>query len=196
MFAGEEFVTLLSALILLFVSSVKYQRTREVSYAMFTIASISFLVIAAALVFLKLEALSLAITPYVGAIYPAFMAAGVLGKDHWRKYVAFTLLMLALMIAGSYYRPLFVGAEVLLHSLSGLIITFLPLIMIAKGRAPATAGLIGLGGLLISVGGLALATLLMQRPLLPIETVIFLLHPLLFLSALLMSAGIYACKRV
>ncbi len=195
MFAGEEFVTLLSALILLAVSSVKYQRTREVSYAMFTIASISFLIIAAALAFLKLEALSLAITPYVGALYPAFMAAGVLGRDHWKKYVAFTSLMLLLMIAGSYYRPLFVGAEVLLHSFSGLIITFLPFIMVARGKAPATASLIGLGGLLISVGGLALATLVMQRPLLPLETVIFLLHPLLFLSALLMSAGIYACRR-
>ncbi|RDD52896.1 MAG: hypothetical protein BA066_07260 [Candidatus Korarchaeota archaeon NZ13-K] len=191
MFPGEEFLTLLSSFLLLLASSIRYQRTREASYAMFTVASISFVIIAAALALLKLEALSLPITPYVGAIYPAFMAAGVLGGNRWRKYVAFTLLMLILMLVGSIYRPLFVGAEVTLHSVSGLIITFLPLVAVASRRAPAVTALMGVGGLLISIGGLALATLVMQKPLLPLETVLFLLHPLLFLSALLMSAGIY-----
>jgi len=195
MFPGEEFLTLLSSLLLLVVSLIKYYRTKEVSYVMFTIAAISFTIISAALAFLKLEALSLPITPYVGAIYPAFMAAGVLGRDHWRKYVVFTLIMLVLMLVGSTYKPLFVGAEVTLHSVSGLIVTLLPLIAVVLRRAPAAKGLIGIGGLLISIGGFALATLVMQRPLLPLETVIFLLHPLLFLSAFLMSIGIYYLKE-
>lgn len=195
MFAGEEFVTLISALVLLAASSIKYARTKEVSYFMFIISSISFLVIAAALAFLKLGALSLPITPYVGALYPAFMASGVLGKDHWKKYTIFTVLMLILMLIGSFYKPLLTIAEVTLHSISGIIIIFLPLLMVIQRKAPATESLIGLGGLLISVGGLALATLIMQKPILPLETVLFLLHPLLFLSALLMSAGIYMRKR-
>lgn len=52
---------------------MKYLRTKEISCAMFTIASISFLIIAAALASMKLEALSLPIAPYVGASHPAFM---------------------------------------------------------------------------------------------------------------------------
>ena len=192
MFTGEEFVTLLSALTLLTVSLLKYYRTKEISYAMWVIAGISFLMIATALSALKLDALSLPITPYVGALYPAFMAAGILGTKYWRQYVAFIFVMLLLILVGSTtYKPLFTGAEVVLHSISGLIVTFLPLIMAAQRKAPAATSLIGLGGLLISIGGLALATLMVKRPLLPLETVIFLLHPLLFLSAFVMSAGIY-----
>jgi hypothetical protein len=196
MFPGEELLTLLSSLLLLSISIYKYLKSKEISYAMWSIAALSFLIIAAALALLKLGALSLPITPYVGALYPAFMAAGVLGKDHWRKYVIFILLMLLLMVIGQLsYKLIFTGAEVILHSVSGLIITFLPFIMVARRRAPPTESLIGLGGLLISIGGLALATLLAQKPLLPMETVIFLLHPLLFLSAFLMAAGIYLCRR-
>ncbi|MGC8932786.1 MAG: hypothetical protein ACP5KE_07245 [Candidatus Methanodesulfokora sp.] len=194
MFAGEEFVTLISAFVLLGVSSIKYARTREISYLMFIISSISFLIIAAALAFLKLEALSLPITPYVGALYPAFMAAGVLGKHYWRNYVIFTVLMLILMLIGSLYKPLFTVSEVILHSISGIIVIFLPLVMVIQRKAPAAESLIGLGGLLISIGGLALATLIIQKPLLPLKTVLLLLHPLLFLSAFLMSAGIYVHK--
>jgi hypothetical protein len=196
MFPGEELLTLLSSLLLLSISIYKYLKSKEISYAMWSIAALSFLIIAAALALLKLDALSLPITPYVGALYPAFMAAGVLGKDHWRKYVIFILLMLLLMVIGQLsYKLIFTGAEVILHSVSGLIITFLPFIIVARRRAPPTESLIGLGGLLISIGGLALATLLAQKPLLPMETVIFLLHPLLFLSAFLMAAGIYLCRR-
>lgn len=196
MFPGEELLTLLSSLLLLSISLYKYLKSKEISYAMWSIAALSFLIIAAALALLKLGALSLPITPYVGALYPAFMAAGVLGKGHWRKYAIFILLMLLLMVIGQLsYKLIFTGAEVILHSVSGLIITFLPFIMVARRRAPPTESLIGLGGLLISIGGLALATLLAQKPLLPMETVIFLLHPLLFLSAFLMAAGIYLCRR-
>jgi len=196
MFPGEELLTLLSSLLLLSISIYKYLKSKEISYAMWSIAALSFLIIAAALALLKLDALSLPVTPYVGALYPAFMAAGVLGKDHWRKYVIFILLMLLLMVIGQLsYKLIFTGAEVILHSVSGLIITFLPFIIVARRRAPPTESLIGLGGLLISIGGLALATLLAQKPLLPMETVIFLLHPLLFLSAFLMAAGIYLCRR-
>ncbi len=195
MFPGEELLTLLSSLLLLSISLYRYLRSKEVSYAMWSIAALSFTIIAVALALLKLDALSLPITPYVGALYPACMAAGVLGKDHWRKYVIFMTLMLFFMVIGQFsYKLIFTGAEVILHSVSGLIIIFLPFLMVARRRAPPTASLIGLGGLLISIGGLALATLLAQRPLLPIETVIFLLHPLLFLSAFLMAAGIYSWK--
>lgn len=138
MFTGEEFVTLLSALTLLIVSLLKYYRTKEISYVMWVIAGISFLMIAAALSALKLDALSLPITPYVGALYPAFMAAGILGTKYWRQYVAFIFIMLLLMLVGSAtYKPLFTGAEVVLHSISGLIVTFLPLIMAAQRKAPA-----------------------------------------------------------
>jgi len=195
-FPGEELLTFLSSLLLLSISLYRYFKRKEISYAMWSIAALAFLIISAALALLKLDALSLPITPYIGALYPAFMAAGILGKDHWREYVIFIILMLFLMAMGQlFYKPVFTGAEVALHSISGLIIIFLPLIMVVRKRAPPAASLIGLGGLLISIGGLALAALMTQKPILPIETVIFLLHPLLFLSAFLIAAGIYLYGR-
>jgi len=83
-FPGEELLTFLSSLLLLSISLYRYFKRKEISYAMWSIAALSFLIISAALALLKLDALSLPITPYIGALYPAFMAAGILGKDHWR----------------------------------------------------------------------------------------------------------------
>ncbi len=48
-----------------------------------------------------------------------------------------------------------------------------------------------LGGLVIGIGGLALASITAGAPLLPLELVILLLHPLLFISVILISIGIF-----
>ncbi|AGK61890.1 hypothetical protein Asulf_01924 [Archaeoglobus sulfaticallidus PM70-1] len=194
MFPVEEWVTVVSGLAFTAVAVLLYSRTKQISALLWTIAAASFLVISIALAVMGLNALQLAVTPYLGSIYPGLLAAGIIASKSkaWRYYFAFVIVALVLMAAGS--EGLVKISRVLLHSVSGLIIVFLPLVFAVKRLAPASSIFVSIGGLLISIGGLALATLMAGKPLLPFETVVFILHPLLFLSAFVMAAGLYVSR--
>ena len=193
MFPGEEWVTVISAFALLGVSAMLYSRARHVAAILWAISSLCFLIITIALATMGLDALQLSATPYLGSLYPGLLATGIIASrsEYWKHYLAFVVLMLILIAVGGELARI---PRVLVHSISGLIIVFLPLILAARKQVSATAIVVSVGGLLISVGGLALATLMAGKPLLPFETVVFLLHPLLFLSAFVMAAGPYASK--
>jgi len=80
---------------------------------------------------------------------------------------------------------------IIVHSLAGLIIVFTPILAVRKGTAPG--GFIGVtvGGILIDVGGVALAFLKLGKQLLFFseELVFAILAPLLFLMALCFAWG-------
>jgi hypothetical protein len=115
------------------------------------------------------------------------MALGLIAMRYsWKYYLAFIVLMLLLF--GVTSSSIF---QIGLHSVSGLVIVLLPIAYIAKKQANVTALLFTLGGVTISVGGMALATISAGKPILPIELVIQLLHPLLFISAFLLALGVY-----
>lgn len=78
-----------------------------------------------------------------------------------------------------------------LHSISGLIIVFLPLLYVYKKTVNYGFLTMSLGGITIGIGGLALASIIAGKPILPMELVVQLLHPLLFISGFLLSLGIY-----
>ncbi len=195
MFPGEEWVTVLCAFILVAVSAILYIRKRHVAPIMWLISGISFLIIAVALALMRLDALQLPVTPYLGSLYPGLLAVGIIGAKtrYWKHYLVLVVVLLALIAIGTAasMATIATASRVALHSISGLVIVVLPLVFVAKKASPPSSILVSLGGLLISVGGLALATLMAGRPLLPFETVIYLLHPLLFLSVLIMALGLY-----
>lgn len=194
MFPGEEWVTVISALALLGVSAMLYSRARHVAAFFWTISAFCFLIIAIALATMGLNALQLSVTPYLGSLYPGLLATGIIASmsEYWKHYFAFVILMLIFIAIGG--EGLTKIPRVLVHSVSGIVIVFLPLIVAATRQVSAVAIIVSVGGLLISIGGLALATLMAGKPLLPFETVVFLLHPLLFLSAFVMAAGLYVSK--
>ncbi len=194
MFPGEDWVTVISALALLGVSAILYSRTRHVAAILWTISAFCFLIITIALATMGLNALQLSVTPYLGSLYPGLLATGIIASrsEYWKHYFAFVILMLTLIAVGG--EGLTKIPRVLVHSVSGIVIVLLPLIFAATRQVSAAAIIVSVGGLLISLGGLALATLMAGKPLLPFETVVFLLHPLLFLSAFVMAAGLYVSK--
>ncbi|MEB3860438.1 MAG: hypothetical protein LRS43_04435 [Desulfurococcales archaeon] len=199
MFPGEEWVTLASSLALLYVAIASYKWSREAS-ALWVIAGLGFLFVSAGLAISGLEALENPLTPFIGALYPGFLASGIIAANtgYWRPYVAFVIAMLALMSIGkaSGVEALMGASEGILHSVSGLVIIFMPLYYVYKKISPSISVLVSVGGLLISIGGVALASIAAGSPLLPPDLVISILHPVLFLSALTISLGLYTSRAL
>jgi hypothetical protein len=186
-----EYVTLLSSLALVCASIFGYKRNGSLPYIFWLISGLAFLAISAALIAFGLDALQLSVTPYLGSVYPAFMALGLIALRYsWRYYLAFIVLMLLLFAftSSSLFR---IG----LHSISGLVVVLLPIVYLAKKEVKGSILLFTLGGITISIGGMALASISAGKPILPIDLVIQLLHPLLFLSAFLLALGVYLVEE-
>jgi hypothetical protein len=182
-----EYITFLSSLVLIGASMAGYRRKSELPYVFWIISGLAFLVISAALIAMGLDALKLSVTPYLGSIYPAFMALGLIAlRYRWRYYLAFIVLMLLLfaLTSSNVFR---IG----LHSVSGIVVVLLPLLYLARKQAGPNILPFTFGGITISVGGVALASITAGRPILPLDLVIQLLHPLLFISAFLLALGVY-----
>ena len=79
----------------------------------------------------------------------------------------------------------------LFHGVAGLIITLLPIIASRSGRAPNGFWWVGVGGVLIGLGGIALAFLSVDSQLLFFsqDFVLTILAPLLFLMTLAFAIG-------
>jgi len=191
-----EYVTLLSSILLLIVILYGLYKNGVIIYYSWLISAIAFLILSVALVTLGLDALSLPVTPYLGSIYPSFLALGIIMiryKKGWLYYLGFILLMLILMAIGSAaYPAIKTTSQIVLHSISGLIIVFLPLYYVVRKKTPSPFIITSLGGITIGIGGLALASIIAGKPLLPIDLVVQILHPILALSALLIAIGIYS----
>jgi hypothetical protein len=77
----------------------------------------------------------------------------------------------------------------LVHGIAGILITLLPLILSLTGQTRPGYLLVGLGGALISIGGLLLTFLRTGKPLLPQEKILSLLPALLFIMTLAFIGG-------
>lgn len=198
MFAYEEYITLLSSLALLAVSILWYSRSKTTISLAWIIASISFLIISLGLAIWGLEVLGHPLVPVVGMLYPGFLAVGILAVRYklylyWAILViVFTLLLAIGKVTG--LKPLAGVSLGLVHTISGLVIVLIPLYYVYSRVLPSYAILVSTGGLLISIGGLGLALVAMGRPLIPLETIVYILHPVLFTSAFLMAAGFHLTR--
>lgn len=194
-----EYVTLISSIILLFVTLLGFYKVRGLEYLSWLVSSSSFFLLAIALVLLGLDALQLPITPYLGSLYPSFLALGLImikSRKYSVYYLLFIFLMLILISLGIIYTPsLKTISQISLHVLSGLVIIILPIYYSFKNLLSKYAILISLGGITIGIGGMALATIIAGKPILPPDLVVQLLHPILSLSAILLAIGIYAVKK-
>jgi hypothetical protein len=126
------------------------------------------------------------------------MALGVIAIKYkeWRYYLAFIFLMLILIAIGNIQASMLkTMSQVSLHTISGLIIIVLPVIYTIKKYVPAGFLILALGGITIGIGGMALASIAAGKPILPLELVIRLLHPILYTSAFLLALGIYLYLR-
>ncbi|NIW49124.1 MAG: hypothetical protein GWN30_31475 [Gammaproteobacteria bacterium] len=77
----------------------------------------------------------------------------------------------------------------IVHGISGLVIFFVPIILSIRGVTPLGFSLVGIGGGLIGVGGLMLAFLRTDHPILSRETIFKVLPGLLLAMTLCFVAG-------
>ncbi len=149
------------------------------------------------LIFLGWSAL---VSPYVltvATLIPLGISMGLMNQfmpKYKKAYSWFALLgLLAIAITSIADMSLKSIAVPLFHGVAGLIIFGLPLyVSFSKKSAPKGFGMVGIGGLLIGIGGLALAFYKAGKPLFGIftgEFILMILAPLLFLMTLAFTWG-------
>ncbi len=75
------------------------------------------------------------------------------------------------------------------HTVAAFIVIFVPAQAIKAGLAPKGFAMVSVGGILISIGGIALAFLKSGKPILSAEIIFMILAPLLFLMTVAFSLG-------
>ena len=146
------------------------------------------------------------LVPVVAALIPACLAIGLLyvlfeGKPWGLYYTIFALVMIVLLAVirldiitgiGGFSS----GVLMALHIPSGLIITFLPLYAAFVSKDLETSGaLFGIGGLLMSVGGVLLAFVAIGSPVLSQGEIFDILPLLLVIVGLFLFFGIIIPKK-
>ncbi len=139
-------------------------------------------------------------SPYVltvATLIPLGISLGLMNqfltqyKKAYAWFALFGLLAIAITSIGS--MALKSLAVPLFHGIAGLIIVGLPLYLcLVQKTAPKGFGMVGIGGALIGIGGIALAFYKAGKPLFGIftgEFILMILAPLLFLMTLAFTIG-------
>ncbi len=132
----------------------------------------------------------------VSVLIPAGLSLGLIfefyGK-YGKLYLAFAVVGLVAIAITRFTGPETVATIVLVivHGVAGLIIVFTPILTVKKGLAPGGFVAVTIGGVLIDLGGIALAFLKLGKQFLFFsEDVVFaILAPLLLLMTLFFAWG-------
>jgi len=174
-----------------------YQRAPKTAYLLYMLA---FAVLFVAGVLLILFGYGLLPSPWVVVVttlIPLALATGLVYdlKPGWAKaysvYAVLGFLAIAVVyLGGMTHLARFVMPIV--HGIAGLTIIALPLMAVSSGAAPAGFAWVAVGGVLISLGGIALAFLKMGKTFLFFteEVVFTILAPLLLLMTLAYTWGL------
>jgi hypothetical protein len=119
----------------------------------------------------------------ISTAIPLSISLGLVADHFTRFSQLYMIFCLAGFSATAVTRKLSKGTYsalvlALTHGIAGLMIAFLPLVLTLQGQVPAGYALVGLGGGLIGLGGLMLASLRAGQPVLSSRTV-YSLFPLL-----------------
>jgi len=178
-----------------FYSRYSKKQTRyDIYYAMgFVVLLVSGLL----LIFLGWDILNSPYVLTVATLIPLGISMGLMHQflpDYAKAYSWFALVgLLAIAITSIGDMAIKSIAVPVFHGIAGLIIFGLPLYLcLGKKTAPKGFGAVGIGGLLIGIGGIALAFYKAGSPLLGIftgEFILMILAPLLFLMTLAFTWG-------
>lgn len=141
------------------------------------------------------EALEATAVVIIATVIPLSLSAGLVWQ-HWegvrKGYMVLAGVgFVAVGVTRTMKAPTKVATVVLAltHGMAGMIIFLLPLMLAALQRTSAWFSLVGLGGALIGLGGLALSFLKAGKPILPKERILELLPGLLFLTCVCFVLG-------
>lgn len=160
----------------------------------FTVAFGVLLLASLLLILMGFEVLSSVSVLIASTLMPLGISLGLVSlylPAYRTVYLAFALLGLVgvILTRTVVWKRAAVPFFAVVHGVAGMIIFVLPLWMSLQGKAPLGFILVGVGGALIGLGGLALALLRSGKPLLPEALVLRLLPALLFLMTLAYVLG-------
>jgi hypothetical protein len=161
----------------------------------YTIAFGVLLVAGLLLIILGFDVLDSPVVVIVSTIIPLCLATGLVWQHlAWLRtsYLVFAIVgFLAIVVTRSFPMPGKLPTIVLalVHGIAGLTIFLLPIVLSVQGVTPPLFSLVGVGGALIGIGGLALSFLKAGKPILPKETILKILPGLLLLMTLCFVFG-------
>jgi len=180
-------LSLLVALYLLY----SYTRRGELANIFVSVGLIVYFILALLLALEGLKALESPLAAPLGALVPLLISLGVFKlvfPKWWRYYAIYVLVgVVAITIARV--------AVPVVHSIAGLVIFLFPIYAVAKKTMPMHFIGVSLGGLTIGIGGIALASAAMARPILPLELVVALLPWILLLMVIFFAYGFLLGRR-
>ncbi len=195
----DRIILLLTGLTALYAIWRVYQAHQKSPKTAYVLYMVSFAVLFVAGVLLILFGYGLLSSPWVVVVttlIPLCLATGLVYdlKPEWAKgysvYAVLGFLAIAVVYLGG-QESLAKFVMPLVHGIAGLTIVFLPLMAVTQGTAPGGFVLVSVGGVLIGLGGIALAFLKMGKQFLFFsqEVVLTILAPLLFLMTLAYAWG-------
>lgn len=131
----------------------------------------------------------------VSTIIPLSLAAGLVWQHLASLQTPYLILTIGGFLAVTLTRTLPTPGKTptivlaIVHGIAGMTIFLLPIILSVQGVTNPLFSLVGIGGALIGVGGLALSFLKAGKPILPKETILQILPGLLFLMTLCFVIG-------
>ena len=189
------------ALVLAVFLALAYLKDKGLHHLFWAVSFLVLFVSGVLIILNDFAVLSEPLVPVVAALIPAGLAIGVLyalydGKPWGLYYAIYALVMIVLLavirlelVAGmDDFSSYILMAQ---HIPSGLIITFLPLYAAFVSKDLETTGaLFGIGGLLMSVGGVLLALVAIDSPVLTAAEIFNILPLLLVIVGLFLFFGI------
>jgi len=188
----------LAAIFLIVRFAQEYRREPKLHrYDLYYLASFAVLLVAGLLlIFLGYAVLGSPLVVVVAALIPLCLSVGLVSEfypQYEKAYLAFAVIGFLTLAATRFTGPARLATIVLIivHSIAGLIIFGLPLVLVTQKKAPAGFLGVTVGGALIGLGGIALAFLKTGRQLLFFspEVVFTILAPLLLAMALAFAFG-------
>lgn len=160
----------------------------------YTIAFGVLLVACLLLIILGYDVLDSPVVVVVSTILPLSLSLGLVAEylpEYVYPYLVFVLLGFLAVVITRFVAPGRVAVIVLavVHGISGLLITFLPVYLSLSGVTSPGFILVGVGGALIGIGGLLLSFLKTGKPILPRVTILRILPVLLLLMTASFVAG-------
>lgn len=186
-------VTGLTALYLAWRFYIRYSKEKNLHDIYYTMGFLVLLVSGLLLIWKGWDALASPYVLTVATLIPLGISMGLMNQyfPKWKKaYAWFALVgLLAIAYTSITEHDLKRFAVPIFHGVAGLIIFLAPFLV--KDKAPKGFWWVGVGGVLIGIGGIALAFLKADKQLLffDLEFVLMILAPLLLLMTLAFAGG-------
>ena len=181
-------------LIVRFVQDCRQQGKYSLHNIYYIISFAVLLVAGLLLIIFSYDVLARPCVVIVAALIPFALSLGLITEFYNNLSKGYLIFVIVGLIAIGVTR--FTGAAGLatfslafFHSIAGLVIFFIPILLVKAGKVPGGFIMVTVGGTLIGIGGIALAFLKAGAPILSADIIFTILAPILLLMALAFSWG-------